>query len=301
MVALLYVMLLVGMVAGALAFGAALENFTHTRLVQVVQSVALLTMVFNMIALWKQEARDPSRTSADAPRPEFRATWRRFIGGGRSSRLLVAVGLGTAAFSMQDILLEPYGGQVLHLSVAATTALTAVLAGGSLIGFTLAARALIHSVDPYRLAGAGAVIGLVAFAAVILAAPFESTVLFRVGTLLIGIGGGLFSVGTLTAAMALARDGHSGLALGAWGAVQATAAGAAIALGGATRDVVSSMAERSLLGPALTDPATGYGFVYLIEIGLLFATMVAVGPLVRPAGEVRQQSPARFGLAEFPG
>ena len=49
--------------------------------------------------------------------------------------------------------------------------------------------------------------------------------LFRIGTVLIGFGGGLFAVGTLTAAMALARDGESGLALGAWGAVQATAAG----------------------------------------------------------------------------
>ena len=75
--------------------------------------------------------------------PHSAPSWRRFIGGGRSSRLLVAVGLGTAAFSMQDILLEPYGGQILHLSVAATTALTALLAGGSLIGFALAARALI--------------------------------------------------------------------------------------------------------------------------------------------------------------
>jgi BCD family chlorophyll transporter-like MFS transporter len=33
---------------------------------------------------------------------------------------------------MQDILLEPYGGEVLNLSVAGTTALTAFMAGGSL-------------------------------------------------------------------------------------------------------------------------------------------------------------------------
>ena len=246
MVALLYVMLLVGMVAGALVFGAALANFTQTRLVQVVQSVALLTMVLQHDrAVEAGGARSVAhlsrRATARLPRNPGAAS----SAAAARAALLVAVGLGTAAFSMQDILLEPYGGQILHLSVAATTALTAVLAGGSLIGFTLAARALIHSVDPYRLAGVGAVVGLLAFAAVILAAPLESTVLFRIGTLLIGFGGGLFSVGTLTAAMALARDGHSGLALGAWGAVQATAAGAAIALGGAMRDVVSSLAERA--------------------------------------------------------
>jgi BCD family chlorophyll transporter-like MFS transporter len=51
----------------------------------------------------------------------------------------VALGFGTVAFSMQDILLEPYGGQVLHLSVGSTTALTALLAVGGLFGFGLAA------------------------------------------------------------------------------------------------------------------------------------------------------------------
>jgi BCD family chlorophyll transporter-like MFS transporter len=101
--------------------------------------------------------------------------------------------------------------------------------------------------------------------------------------------------------MSLADDGNSGLALGAWGAVQASAMGLAIAAGGAIRDVVSGLAEASLLGPALTGPAVGYGFVYHLEILLLFATLVAIGPLVR----VVRTSPARpsqsFGLAEFPG
>ena len=70
-VALLYVMLLVGMVASSLVFGALLTNFAQVRLIQVIQGAALVTMVLNMIALWKQEARDPTRTSHDRPRPRF--------------------------------------------------------------------------------------------------------------------------------------------------------------------------------------------------------------------------------------
>ena len=50
---------------------------------------------------------------------------------------------------------------------------------------------------------------LVAFSAVIFAAPLDSPSLFRVGTVLIGFGGGLFAVGTLTAAMALAPRGQA--------------------------------------------------------------------------------------------
>ena len=300
-VALLYVMLLAGMVASALAFGAALRGFGQIRLIQVIQGAALATMVLNLVALWKQEARNPARTAPGAPRPAFRQSWRAFLTGGRASRLLVAVGIGTAAFSMQDILLEPYGGQILGLSVSATTALTALMASGTLAGFAVAARRLGRGGDPHRLAALGAVAGLVAFPAVIFAAPLESATLFRTGTVLIGFGGGLFSVGTLTAAMALARSGQSGLALGAWGAVQATAAGTAIALGGATRDLVADLAARGALGPALTGPAAGYGVVYHVEIVLLFATLAAIGPLVRAGGTSGVAPTSRFGLAEVPG
>jgi BCD family chlorophyll transporter-like MFS transporter len=300
-VALLYVMLLVGMVGAALAFGALLADFSQLRLIKVVQGAAVATVVLNVIALWKQEARDPVRSAAQASRPAFRKSWRAFSRGGRASRLLVAVGLGTAAFSMQDILLEPYGGQIMRLTVGATTALTALLAGGALTAFAFAARRLSHGGDPHRLAALGAVVGLAAFAAVIFAAPLDSALLFRAGTALIGFGGGLFAVATLTAAMGLAANGGSGLALGAWGAVQASAAGAAIALGGAIRDVVSGLAAQGALGPALSGPSVGYSVVYHIEIALLFATLVALGPLVRSASTIGSQPSSRFGLAEFPG
>jgi BCD family chlorophyll transporter-like MFS transporter len=83
--------------------------------------------------------------------------------------------------------------------------------------------------------------------------------------------------------------------------VQATAAGAAIAMGGAIRDAASGLAAQGALGPALTGPAVGYGVVYHLEIVLLFATLAAIGPLVRPAGETRPQPSTRFGLAELPG
>ncbi len=301
-VALLYVMLLVGMVASSLFFGWLLDNFSQLRLIQVVQGAAVITLVLNVIALWKQEARNPAATRPDRERPAFRETWRQFKEQGRTIRVLVVVGLGTAAFSMQDILLEPYGGQILKLSVSQTTLLTAMLAGGTLAGFALAARQLARGTDPYRLAALGAVVGLPAFSAVIFADPLGSAILFRIGTTLIGFGGGLFAVGMLTAVMALARSGQGGLALGAWGAVQATSAGVAIALGGALRDFFSGLAEAGALGPALTGPSVGYGIVYHLEIALLFATLVAIGPLVRPSvGEGRSQSSSRFGLAEFPG
>ena len=302
-VALMYVMLLVGMVGTSLVFGALLADFSPTRLIQVVQGSAVVAMLLNLVALWKQEPRRRGKREADEPSPDFRATWRQFAKNPKARRFLVAVGLGSAAFSMQDIILEPYGGEILKLSVSATTVITAMTAIGALLAFGLAGRWLQRGADPYRVAALGLLAGLVAFAAVIFAEPLESALLFRVGAALIGFGGGLFSVGTLTAAMGLENNGLNGLALGAWGAVQATCAGTAVLLGGALRDIVSSLASQGWLGTALASPATGYSFVYHIEWYLMFATLVAIGPLVRNAkpAVVAGSSPEKFGLAEYPG
>ncbi|MBU2533044.1 MAG: PucC family protein, partial [Alphaproteobacteria bacterium] len=300
-VALLYVMLLVGMLLSALAFGLLLEHFSQLRLIQVVQGAAVVTAVLNIVALWKQEPRDPERTRHSQRHVSFMKAWRSFSRQPGTLRVLAAIALGTAGFSMQDILLEPYGGQILQLSVAATTVLTAILAAGTLAGFALAARVLSRGFDPYRLSALGSLIGIFAFSAVIFAAPLQSHGLFRVGVALIGLGGGLFSVSMLVAAMALASQENGGFVLGAWGAVQATAAGGAIAAGGILRDGVTRLAESGALGPAMAGPSSGYSVVYHLEIALLFATLIAIGPLVRHSRRALDRRSESFGLVGFPG
>jgi len=301
-VALMYVMLLVGMLISGLIVGALLHDFSALKLVKVVQGAGALTLIVNLFALWKQEARNPAATRTDVvgAAPTFAAAWADLIAVPRTVRLLTAVGLGAAAFNMQDVLLEPYGGEVLGMSVGATTSLTALWALGTLIGLGLAARLLGHDFDPNRLAGYGVVPGLAAFAAVALAGPLGSPALLGLGVVGVGFGGGLFAVGTLTAAMALTRamtngDSASGLAIGAWGAVQASCAGIAIAVAGVVRDVVAAAAARGDLGSALTGPAGAYSALYCLEIVLLFATLAAIGPLARRSDGFTAASP---GFAE---
>jgi BCD family chlorophyll transporter-like MFS transporter len=274
------------MILSALFFGASLVDFTPARLIQVIQGCALATMILNVIALWKQEARRPLRGNAAsiADDPQFSDTWREFTRGNDAIRRLVAIGVGTMAFSMEDVLLEPYGGQILHLSVGSTTKLTATLAIGGLFGFGLASRVLSRGADPFRMASAGALVGIPAFLLVIFSASLYSPLLFGLGTFLIGFGGGLFGHGTLTATMNRAPAEQRGLALGAWGAVQASAAGIAVAFGGVMRDVVAGMAAHDRFGAALAGPATGYASVYALEVILLVATLFAMAPLIKHGG-----------------
>jgi BCD family chlorophyll transporter-like MFS transporter len=298
-VALLYSMLLLGMVGSSLLYGLFLTDFTPTHLIQVIQGSALVVVVFNLISVWKQEARAAKR----GPREEngFQKNWQRMLAQAGMRRFLWTVALGTAAFSMQDIILEPFGAEVLGLDVGMTSSLTALSAGGALLAFYLSSVWLNRGMDACRLASAGVVLGLPAFACVIFSAPLQAPLLFQTGALLVGLGGGFFSVGMLVCAMDMAQGDQAGLVLGAWGAVQATAAGLAMAAGGVLRDLVNELAVNDWLGHSLNMPATGYSFVYHVEIYMLFVVLVALGPLVRNQTARPTSQQPTFGLVELPG
>lgn len=271
-VGLMYVMQLVGMIGSALMLGHLLRDYSPGQLIRVVQAVAVMTLVLNVIALWKQEPRSRLRKPGTPIEHTFAQAWQLFCQGPNTLRRLLAVGLGTMAFTMEDVLLEPYGGEILSLSVSTTTLLTANLALGGLMGFAWASRVLGRGADAYRMASWGAWVGVPAFVAVMASATLASPLLFAGGIFLIGLGGGLFAHGTLTATMQMAPPEHTGLAMGAWGAVQATAAGLGMALGGMLRDGVA-LGSNSL---------TGYLAVYGLEIVLLALTLWAMRPLIRP-------------------
>ncbi len=301
-VALLYVTLLLGMAVSALVFGQVLQHFSQFHLIQVIQGVAVLSVALNCIAMWKQEVRNPQLTSGQEPSVPFDVAFDKLLKSGRVMRLLVALGIGTAAFAMQDILLEPFGGQVFNMSVSQTTWLNAFMAMGAILGFAISAKLLTGGSDPFRVASMGALLGVLAFSAVVFSPAIASVNLFSTAAICVGLGNGLFAVGMLTAAMNFAGKDASGLALGAWGAVQATCGGLAVAFSGFIRDFISSFAMRGAFGTTLQSNATGYAFVYITEIILLFVTLIALGPLVRVAGLSTATLPnSKFGLAQYPG
>jgi BCD family chlorophyll transporter-like MFS transporter len=75
--------------------------------------------------------------------------------------------------------------------------------------------------------------------------------------------------------MRAAPRARIGLALGAWGAVQATAAGIAVAAAGLVRDAVRFLPDGTAEAP--------YVAVFAIELILLSAALMAAVPLMREA------------------
>ena len=68
-VGFMFVMMLVGMIGSALLFGDLLTQFSPGRLIQVVQAAAIITLVLNVIAVWKQEGRSRQRKPAPTAAP----------------------------------------------------------------------------------------------------------------------------------------------------------------------------------------------------------------------------------------
>jgi MFS transporter, BCD family, chlorophyll transporter len=195
-------------------------------------------------------------------------------------RLIIVIGLGTFGYGMADVLLEPYGGQALGLSVGETTKLTALLAAGTLVGFGVASRVLGQGAHPMALGVWGAALGIPGFAAIVLSSLIGQIILFLLGTFAIGLGIGLFGHATLTATMRSAPPNRIGLALGTWGAVQATAAGIGIALAGIVRDGL--VALPGLGGSGVAAP---YNMVFTLEALVLLMAIAVALPLARSRGD----------------
>jgi BCD family chlorophyll transporter-like MFS transporter len=74
-----------------------------------------------------------------------------------------------------------------------------------------------------------------------------------------------------------------------------------VAIGGTVRDITNANALSGNLGEALASATTGYSVVYHLEIALLFATLVVLGPLVGSRrGTYNSEDNRKIGLADFP-
>ena len=87
-------------------------------------------------------------------------------------------------FSMQDVILEPYGGEILAMSVSETTLLTTFSSSGAFLAFGVAAYILNKNINPNRLAAFGALVGIVGFSFIVFSEPTKMIEFFIVGVFL---------------------------------------------------------------------------------------------------------------------
>ena len=266
----LWMMLVIGTVLSAVIVSGLLVDYSHMLLIKVMQGSAIAFVLLTVLALWQQEELNPDGSiKSDLETVRIRLSlWEsiQLLGKERVLKgLFVVIFIATMAFATHDVLLEPYGGQVLNMSVSATMQLTALWGLATIVGVSLAAYFLWRKKAPVLLIAAGCAVGLGGFAVISYASDATLVGPFRVGVVLISIGRGLFLVGSIILVMSLTDVSHAGLFLGIWGIVQAMAQGLGTIGGGIIRDLAQYQTGSVVLG---------YTIVYIGSLLLLLTVIL---------------------------
>jgi BCD family chlorophyll transporter-like MFS transporter len=286
-ISVLWMMLILGTVVSAIIVSGLLVEYSHIRLIRVMQGSATIFVLLTIIALWKQERLRPdgsiiSITDTVKVRGSLWDSLRVLDGQTVLKGLFFIIFVATMAFATHDVLLEPYGGQVLGMSVSDTMQLTALWGVATIVGVAGAGFLIWKRQSPAILIGIGCTIGLVGFGVISYASDAALVIPFEIGVSFISIGRGMFLVGSIILLMSVADISHAGLVLGMWGIVQAMAQGFGVIGGGLLRDVAQRQTESVVLG---------YTTVYMTSLTLL---LIVVMVLVLRLGRHLQVSEIRL-------
>lgn len=277
-----WIMMIAGIVITAGVAGAMIDPYSLPRLARVITTIALTAFGVAMIGVWRIEGAAPPAPAAPVARPRFVDALRAMLADDQARRFTLFVFLSMFAYSMQELILEPFAGLLFGYTPGQSTQLGGVLHGGVLggmivvgIGGSLFGRGggmrrwIVLGCTGSALALAGLVIAAGAGRGWPLAANIAA----------LGVGNGVFAVSAIGTMMGLAgADGanREGIRMGVWGAAQAIA----FALGGLMGAIGLDLG-RALIG------STAHTFMIVFALQamlfLLAASLALQGPAGRPA------------------
>jgi len=276
--ALTWIMMVGGIVVSAITVGELLKPFSPERLLVVAGGLAAVAVGLSVLATFRLErqAGQFGHAAEGGEAPDFGAAIREIWDEPAARRFTVFIFVSMIAFSMQDLILEPFAGLIFGMSPGESTQLGGQHQGGILIGM------IITGIGGSAFSGkrpdglriwvvGGCAASAVALGALGLAAVNGPPWPLGINVFVLGLGNGVFAVAAIGAMMGLAGAGENtreGVRMGVWGASQAIAFG----LGGLTGAVGVDLA-RSTLG----DDGAAFQLVFGIEAAaFLLAAVLAV-------------------------
>lgn len=264
-----WIMMVAGIVIAAGIAGALLDPFSEMRLALVASGVVASALAVTALAVWRLEASALPAQAAGrrTPVPDFREAIREILGEQTARRFTLFIFVSMLAYSMQDLILEPFAGLVFGMTPGQSTQLSGMQHGGVLIG--MIAAGVGGSAFAGRLPGElrswtafGCLASAAALAALAMGAQVGAGWPLEANVFALGFANGLFAVSAIGSMMGLAGAGErtrEGIRMGVWGAAQAIAFGAGGLLGALGVD----FARR-----AQGHDAEAFALIFAIEAGL---------------------------------
>jgi BCD family chlorophyll transporter-like MFS transporter len=277
-VGIVWTFLLAGYAVAGVLFSRMLPRYSESAFLQFSLGVVVILALIWLCALWGEEK--PYSTSPQRKPAEFQLrAGLRDLFQQRTVRILgLFMVLSFGGAFMQDALLEPFGGEVFSLSVGETSRFQSYW-GTMAILSSIAALWLYRrfSQSGYgRFTRWGVILLVVTFVWLAMTAVTAQELLLRPGLLLLGIGYGLWNIGTLGLMVEHSREQTAGFDLGIWTMLVTVCRGGAIFLGAVTFDVF-----HWLLG----EEAAAYAIVFSLEAILLMVSLVALNQILVTAPE----------------
>ena len=290
LVGIVWSMLMVGIVIGAIVTGILLKqvdtassiDFMKGKINSLFAVVPLVVMGLAIAATFgieKRYSRYGQRTESTV-RDDKIAIGQAFkiLTSSRQTTIffsfLVAMTLG---LFMQEAVLEAYGAQVFDMPIAATTQLNAFFGLGVLAGLPVAGFAIVPKLGKIRATKAGCLAVAATLVLVILSGLQGDVRLFQGCVALFGFASGITTNGAISLMLDLTMAAAAGTFIGAWGVAQALSRACATLFGGVLLSI----------GKALFDNLTlAYGVVFGSQIGVL---MLAIYLLQRVSVSQFQQ------------
>ena len=274
-VGLIWCLLTVGIVAGAVATAISLKGLDGVSDPAVLQpalqlfmaKVAAVVLGLTLFATWGQEPSPQDSASALSRAAErndaitLRQAWSLITS---SRQVLVFFGFllaFTLALFLQDPILESYGADVFAMPIAATASLSGVWGVGTLLGLLLAGFWLVPKLGKFACARLGCQLIVGCLLLLVFAGIPARTDLLRLVLFLFGLASGIGTNSTLVLMLDLTLPEAAGTFVGVWGLAQALSRALGKLLGGGLLDLA-----RRLLPEAL--PYLHFAAVFLVEAAI---------------------------------
>lgn len=169
----------------------------------------------------------------------------------------------TISLFMQEAVLEPYGGEVFRMQVSETTKLNAFWGMGTLIGISTTGFLITPRIGKQKTAKLGCLLDAVCFGLIILSGFTQNQKLLQGALFLFGLASGVTTTGAISLMLDLTAAETAGTFIGAWGLAQAMARALATVMGGAVLSVGKQLFSNLTLS---------YGLVFALQsVGMISA------------------------------
>jgi BCD family chlorophyll transporter-like MFS transporter len=268
-VAVVWAAIIISGIGSAIVAGAIMPSYDPAKMQQLYNLTPWVVMITALVGVLGLERRIGKEEQAallaampdhegDSPLSTFRVAANLMRGNVQVRAFFLYMLLAIMGVFLQDAILEPFGAEVFKMNQAATAHFQQAWGVGALLGmFGIGILSSLLPISKKTIATIGGLGIAGGLALVAVSSVISRQSLIEPGLMLMGLGIGLFNVGSLSMMMEMTVEGQTGLYMGLWAMAQG--------LGNGLANVVSGALHTVLIESHLLSAPAAYTAIFSFE------------------------------------